>query len=100
MVEFTCIRTAGRQILRLDNVPPTATEDDIRQFFEGYPILDQIRAIDPRTGSNSSVYVMLSIVQDMQLDSYILGRRIHIEAAPSGNYVGKSYILESLISVC
>ena len=95
MVEFKYSRPAGNRIFRVDNVPRAATEDDIRHFFEGYMILDQVRAAHPRTGANSSVYVMFGHVQNVRTSNYIRGSRVRVEAAHSGNYIGKCSILRS-----
>ncbi|CAN9193912.1 unnamed protein product [Alternaria alternata] len=68
------------------------TEEDIRQLFRGYTIIDQIRTINPSLGTNSRHYVLFSTVQDRKAvvekfrDLYIGGRRVNIRHAPIGNY--------------
>lgn len=96
MVEFRYSRPAGNRVWRVDNVPRAATEDDIRDFFQQHMILDQVRAAHPRTGANSSVYVMFGHMHPVHIASdYIRGNRVRVEAAPSGNYIGKCSILTS-----
>ncbi|KAI4628029.1 hypothetical protein J4E80_002165 [Alternaria sp. BMP 0032] len=88
MVEFRYSRPAGNRVYRVDNVPRAATEDDIRDFFQNHMILDQVRAAHPRTGANSSIYVMFGHVHPVNwMSDYIRGNRVRVEAAPSGNYI-------------
>jgi hypothetical protein len=98
---FTYNGPATARMVRLTNVHYDATEDDILQFSEGYTVIDQIHAIKPRVGTNSSVYAMFSTTQDGNAvvtnfrNRHICGRRVNIMPAPSGNYVGMYLILSS-----
>ena len=89
------------RVVRLTNVPYDVAEEDIRQLFRGYTIIDQIRTINPSLGTNSRHYVLFSTVQDRKAvvekfrDLYIGGRRVNIRHAPIGNYDCKFNIWSS-----
>ncbi|KAL1799549.1 hypothetical protein ACET3X_003586 [Alternaria dauci] len=81
------------RVVRLANVHFDATEEDIRQFFQGYTVIDQVRAFDPwAVGTLSNVYVLFSTTGDMDAvvathqNCQIRGRHINIIPAPIGNY--------------
>jgi hypothetical protein len=95
MANFTYIGPASARVVQLTNVHLDATDADIRDFFNGYTVLDQIRVANPQTGIDSIVYVMFATIQERDdvvatLRSHnILGRRGNIFPARSGNYVGE-----------
>ncbi|KAG9193802.1 hypothetical protein G6011_03837 [Alternaria panax] len=93
MEDFTYEATpASSRVVRLTNVHSDATEEDICQHFQGYTVIDQIRAINPRVGTNSVLYVLFSTLQHRNAviarsgNRNIRGRRVNIMAAPTGNY--------------
>lgn len=85
-------------VIRLTNVHYDANEKAIEDFFHdnyGYKILDQVRAMNPRTKTISTVYVMLASVQDRIFavknlnGSRICGRKVNVMPAHTGNYESK-----------
>jgi hypothetical protein len=79
------------RVIRITNVHFGADEDTIRDFFTGYTIEDQYRAINTRTRTKSIVYVLFATGVDKiracnLSGGSILGRVIKIQPAPSGNY--------------
>ncbi|KNG50942.1 hypothetical protein TW65_71771 [Stemphylium lycopersici] len=84
--------SANMLVIRLTNVHYEADEKAIEDFFQGYKILDQIRAMNPRTKTRSTVYVMLASVQDRisavnNLNGgRICGRKVNVMPAHYGNY--------------
>ena len=89
------------RVVCLHDLHDEMTEEDIRQLFRGYTIIDQIRTINPSLGTNSRHYVLFSTVQDRKAvvekcrDLYIGGRRVNIRHAPIGNYDCKFNIWSS-----
>ncbi|KAA8613558.1 RRM-6 domain containing protein [Pyrenophora tritici-repentis] len=84
--------SASMLVLRLTNVHMQADKRTICRYFDGYRILDQIRAMNPKTRTRSAVYVMFGSVEDknrahrtLNLGT-ILGRQIHLMPAQNGNY--------------
>jgi len=56
--------SANMLVIRLTNVHYEADENFIKDFFQGYKILDQVRTENPRTRTRSTVYIMVASVQE------------------------------------
>jgi hypothetical protein len=88
---FTLAEPARNRIIRLTNVHFDADEEVIKDFFIGFEIQDQVRAVNIRTGTKSVVYVLFATVADRiraqpMSGSHVLDREIKIQPAPKGNY--------------
>jgi hypothetical protein len=88
---FTLAEPARNRIIRLTNVHFDADEKAIEDFFTGFEIADQVRAVNTRTGTKSVVYVLFATVADRiraqpMSGSRVFDREIKIQPAPKGNY--------------
>ena len=87
--------SANMLVIRLTNVHYEADENFIKDFFQGYKILDQVRTENPRTRTRSTVYIMVASVQERVSavndlnGGRICGRKVNVMPAHSGNYKSK-----------
>lgn len=91
--------SARELVLRMTNVHYLADPNIIRNYFNRYAIIDQIRAPNPRTRTLSVVYVMFERVEERN-HAYInlnhgkiLDRRINLMPAHTGNYESRIYVV-------
>lgn len=88
---FKLPEPARDRIIRMVNVHFDADENVINEFFDGFEILDQIRANNVRTGTNSIIYILFASIADKiragTLSGHeLVGREINIQPARDGNF--------------
>jgi hypothetical protein len=89
---FGHIGPANDRVIRIINVHYEANKDIIAKFLQGYIVVDQIRDVNPRTRTESTVYVLLGSVQERNAavkalhNMSLLGRVVKLMPAPTGTY--------------
>ncbi|CAI6332048.1 unnamed protein product [Periconia digitata] len=79
-----------QRVILVTNLAKTANIYDIQDLFRGYDVLDIKRGVDPETGEQTMVYVLVGSVNDVvranvELDMVeVRGRPIRIEHAYGG----------------
>jgi len=86
---------ARDRIIRITNVHFKADAQFIVNMFDGFTIVDQMRTVNTRTGTNSVVYILFGTIADRIRSTELNGltivdREIKIQPAREGNFARKS----------
>jgi hypothetical protein len=87
---------ANDRVARVINVHFDADKTVIAEFLQPFAILNQIRGVNPKRKTNSTVHVLFASVQDkiaacnQFASGNITGRDVKLLAAPAGIYESKS----------